>query len=347
MGVKLRTLVEPQPIGYNLLEGSVMAIDGPNIVYSLVSFRRKGSERSIILDRTQRPISHLYGIIDRINFLYSKKISPIFCFDGRVSPLKRKVTKDALNDYRFIKSEYANALKHNDTKKMKQIATSSEYFWPHLMEESKSLISALGIPVINSPGAAEAQCAELVRLRIATNCNSQDYDALLFGAPNVIRNFNKSARTYPSQLNLNSVLKRLKISYFQLIDLAILIGTDYNKKIQGIGPKTALKLIIKHKSLENIIASESNSHNFNNLPKNLIRSVRNTFIFPEVLRKFEDIAYNRPNTTKVLDLLCTEHYLNKKRVEKALKSICVQYRKTVETQKKEFKRKSSHQQTLW
>ena len=57
-------------------------------------------------------------------------------------------------------------------------------------------------------------------------------------------------------INLSDNLKKLKINQFQLIDLAILIGTDYFPGIKGIGPKTALKLLKKYGSLETVLQYE-------------------------------------------------------------------------------------------
>ncbi|MHA2123076.1 MAG: flap endonuclease-1, partial [Promethearchaeota archaeon] len=95
MGVKLQGIIARKKIDYQELASKIIVIDAPNIIMSLFNFSLKnddGSNQGLILDRTQRPISHLYGLLYRINFYYSKKIFPLFCFDGKPSELKRLIT---------------------------------------------------------------------------------------------------------------------------------------------------------------------------------------------------------------------------------------------------------------
>ena len=71
MGVKLQDLVNKVSIDFSKLAGKIIAIDAPNIVMSLFNFARKnpdGTPAGLILDRTQRPISHLYGLLYRTYF---------------------------------------------------------------------------------------------------------------------------------------------------------------------------------------------------------------------------------------------------------------------------------------
>ena len=85
MGVKLQNIIIRKNIEYQELAGKIIAVDAPNIIMGLFNFARKntdGTNVGLILDRTQRPISHLYGLLYRINHYYNKKIFPIFCFDG-------------------------------------------------------------------------------------------------------------------------------------------------------------------------------------------------------------------------------------------------------------------------
>lgn len=114
MGVKLQDLVCRKKIELSYLKGKIITIDAPNIIMGLlnVSFKNAGD---LIMDRTQRPISHLYGILYRIIFYYNKSILPIFCFDGRVFELKIVITKDQLNDFRYTFKRYQEAMKKTIT----------------------------------------------------------------------------------------------------------------------------------------------------------------------------------------------------------------------------------------
>ena len=197
MGVKLQDIVHRNKIEITKLAGRIIAVDAPNIIMGLFNFARKnpdGSHAGLILDRTQRPISHLYGLLYRTNFYYSKKIFPIFCFDGLDSELKKIKTKDRLNDFRFTQKLYNSAYQSGDRQLVRQIAMSREYLWPNIIKESKQLLGALGVPYLNAPASAESQCAQLVKDKIAHISNSQDFDSLLFGCPRIIQNLSKSLR---------------------------------------------------------------------------------------------------------------------------------------------------------
>ncbi|MFX1596204.1 MAG: hypothetical protein ACFFBK_09080 [Promethearchaeota archaeon] len=341
MGVKLQKIIIRKGIDFRNLAGKFIAIDAPNIIMSLFNFARKnpdGTYADLILDRTQRPISHLYGLVYRISFYYSKNIFPIFCFDGKVSDLKRIITKDQLNDFRFTQKWYEQAIKSGNVSLARQIALSKEYMWQNIMLESKKLLGALGIPYIESPGSAESQCAYLVRKKIADFSNSQDFDSLLFGCPYVIQNLSKSLRRkvqgkwmyekiQPLKIDLEKNLENLGITLFQLVDIGILIGTDYFPGISQIGPKKALILIRKHITVENIILKEQLNYNFRELTPTLIKEIRKIFLAPDVNENIENIYWNYPDKERVLNLLCQEHNLNSERMLTNLKKLEYNYRK--------------------
>lgn len=328
MGVKLQDLLIRNTIEFSKLVGKIIAIDAPNIIMSLFNFARKnpdGSQAGLILDRTQRPISHLYGLLYRTNFFYSKKIFPIFCFDGLDSDLKKLKTKDRLNDFLFTEKLYRFLLQSGNREKAKQIALSREYMWPNIIKESKQLLGVLGVPYINSPASAESQCAQLVKDKVAHYSNSQDFDSLLFGCPRTVQNLSKSRKrkvhgrwTYqkitPVQIDLKESLTGLKIDQFQLVDMAILIGNDYFQGVKNIGPKHAYKFLLNHKNLEKVIQEEKNNYNFTLLTSNIISKVRKIFLLPEVVDHYQNIRWNYPNEQKAYSLLCEEHHLNKERV---------------------------------
>jgi len=341
MGVKLQDIVLRNKIEITKLAGKVIAVDAPNIIMGLFNFARKntdGSYAGLILDRTQRPISHLYGLLYRINFYYSKKIFPVFCFDGLDSELKKIKTKDRLNDFRFTQKLYNSAYQSGDRQLVRQIAMSREYMWPNIIKESKELLGALGVPYLSSPASAESQCAQLVKDKIAHFSNSQDFDSLLFGCPKVIQNLSKSLRrkvqgkwryenVIPYSINLKESLTNLEIDQFQLVDMAILIGNDYFPGIKNIGPKHAFKFVKIYRNLDKVIEREKERYDFSSLTHEIMMKVRKIFLLPEVLTQYEDILWNMPSEHQILRLLCEEHYLNKERVQNNLSKLISNFEK--------------------
>jgi len=360
MGVKLQNIINREILGYSQLAGKVIAADAPNIVMALFNFTRKnpdGSPASLILDRTQRPISHLYGLLYRINFFYTKKIFPIFCFDGRDSELKRLITKDQLRDFRFTQKWYESALKSGNRKEAKEIALSKEYLWQNIIVESKQLLGTLGVPYIESPASAESQCAYLVKQGVVNHSNSQDFDSLLFGCPSLLQNLSKSLRrkvqgkwaynkVTPFHINLAKNLKRVEINQFQLVDMGLLIGTDYFPGIKGIGPKKALNLIKKHHQVESIMRGEREKYDFSQLTPEIIKKVRKIFLFPEVNSSVSNFYWNLPNKPSILSLLCESHHLNRERVERNVDKLILNYQKCKKYHQTLKKQPSSVQLTL-
>jgi flap endonuclease-1 len=127
-----------------------------------------------------------------------------------------------------------------------------------IIEESKELLKAMGIPFIQAIGEGEAEAVFLVKHKKANAVASQDYDALLFGAPFLVRNLTLSRKRktasgayveiHPELIEFQKLLNTLDINHEQLICIGILVGTDYNPGgIKGIGPKTALEIVKKYK----------------------------------------------------------------------------------------------------
>jgi len=339
MGVKLQELIIKDKIDYSTLERKIVAVDAPNIIMGLFTFAYKNksySQNELMTDSSQRVISHLYGLLFRINFYYSKKIFPIFCFDGRVPELKRIVTKDQLNDFKFTKNWYQQAIKSKNFDLARNIASSKEFLWPNIMEESKKLLNAIGVPYIDSPSSAEAQCAELVKRKVAHYSNSQDFDSLLFGCPKVLQNITKSLKrkvqnkwmyqkVTPISIDLDKNLKALNLSLFQLIDMSILIGTDFFPGITGIGLKKAFELVKTHENIETIIKKQNENYDFSHLSNDKINEIRQIFLFPEVLSEISFLRWDIPNPSKIIELTCEDHTLNKERVENNVSKLSKNY----------------------
>ena len=360
MGVKLQDLVIRNAIEFTKLAGKIIAVDAPNVIMSLFTFARKnpdGSQAGLILDRTQRPISHLYGLLYRIKFFYSKNIFPIFCFDGLDSDLKKLKTKDRLNDFLFTERLYRSLFQTGNRENAKQIALSHEYMWPNIIKESKQLLGALGVPYMSAPASAESQCAQLVKTKVAHYSNSQDFDSFLFGCPRVVQNISKSLKrkmqgrwTYqkitPVTIDLKENLKRLGIDQFHLVDMALLIGTDYFPGIKNIGPKHAYKFIKKHRFVENVIKEEKGNYDFSTLSSEVIASVRKIFLLPEVLMNCPNLSWNYPSEQHTLSLLCEDHHLNRERVETNLKKLATNYEKCHTFFSNKARNPSKKQETL-
>jgi len=204
-----------------------------------------------------------------------------------------------------------------------------------MIEEGKRLLVALGIPVIQAPSEGEALAAQMARDGLVWASASQDNDSLLYNCPRMIRNLSLSGRRRggrsskpitPELIDLDKNLRLLGITREQLIDIAILIGTDYNDSVTGIGPKTALKLVKNHGSLEAVESSFRTSKN----PKDKIKyeelqempydEIREIFLNPPQM-EVTSPEWSNPKVEEINKILCKEHDFSESRVQKSLERL--------------------------
>jgi len=153
---------------------------------------------------------------------------------------------------------------------------------------------------------------------------SQDYDAFLFGAPILVRNLALSGRrklprkdvyvdVVPEQLVLDVTLTALGLTRDQLVDVGILMGTDFNKGVHGVGPKKALALVKAHRSLEGALRELGASIED-------AERIREIFLRPEVADEYE-LAWREPDVEGATRMLVDEHDFSAERIEGALRKV--------------------------
>jgi flap endonuclease-1 len=158
---------------------------------------------------------------------------------------------------------------------------------------------------------------------LAFAVGSQDYDSILFGAKKLVRNLAISGKrkvpnrnTYidvePEILEHDKVLHETGLTHDQLVDVGILIGTDFNPGgFPGIGPKTAIKLIKENGRLEDVKKIESL------LPQVPYQEIRKIFLDPEV-PNIDKIEFGEANRENILDFLCVKKSFSADRVSSTL-----------------------------
>jgi len=327
MGVKLRDIIPPEAmerISLEALAGRAIALDAYNILYQFITIIR-GPDGRPLMDRRGRITSHLSGVFFRmINFM-KLGIKPIFVYDGRPPELKMKTVEKREERRAEAAKLYEMALAEGRIeeaqKYAKQAATLNEF----IVESSKRLLKLMGVPIVQAPSEGEAQAAYLVKRGDAYASGSQDFDSLLFGSPRLVRNLSIVGRrklpgrkeyveVEPEIIYLDKLLDSLGITREQLIDIGILVGTDYCEGVKGVGPKTALKLVKEYGSAEKALKA---------LGKSLERDpaeIRELFLKPSVTEEFE-VVWSEPDYDGIKSMLCYEHDFSENRVEKALSEL--------------------------
>jgi flap endonuclease-1 len=280
--------------------------------------------------------SHLLGLLMRTTRLMADYgVRPVFIFDGKPPPLKMR-TLQARRQYRDrARCEWEEAVKRGDYSGAWSKAVRMDSLNKAMQDDAKTLLELLGVPLVQAPEEGEAQAAYVARRGEVWAANSRDYDSVLFGAPRLVRYVTISGQEFlpstgssrpliPELIELHQLLDRLSITREQLVDLAILVGTDFNEGIKGIGPKTGLKLIKKHERLEN-------------LPKEYVdrlpiefREVRRIFLQPRVTDDYT-IKFDGLNEEGLTHFLCEERGFSRDRVDLAIKRMHVFYRQDKST----------------
>lgn len=253
MGVKFRDIVSTEHIKFEDLEGKTVALDAANIIYQFLSSIRQ-RDGTPLMDHNGRVTSHFSGILYRTTSLIERGIKPIYVFDGQSSHLK-KDTQAKRNEVK-VQSErrWKDALEEGRIEDARKFAVRSSRMSHDVVDGSKKLLTLMGIPYIQAPGEGEAQASYLVEKGDAWCVGSQDYDCLLFGAPRMVKNLTISGGLGKLELiELKKVLEELDITREQLVDLALLVGTDFNPGIKGIGAKKGLKLIKDHGNIYSVL----------------------------------------------------------------------------------------------
>ena len=293
MGVKLKDIVEPESISFKDLEGRTVSIDAFNTLFQFLSTIRQRDGRPLT-DENGNITSHLSGILYRNSSMIEKDIKPIYIFDGQAPELKSETQAKRREIRDEAEKIYKDALAKGDTEKARKFAMRSSKLSPEIIESSKKLLTLMGIPYIDAKGEGEAQAAYLVQNGDAYAVASQDYDCLLFGAKRVVRNLAVNSNLGNLEYyQLNKVLKELNVTREELVDMGILIGTDFCDGLKGVGAKTALKLAHKGQLKEKIAElQKQSSHDLD--------EVREIFLNHNVNTDYK-IKWEKPNKLKNLN----------------------------------------------
>jgi len=304
-----------------------LAVDANNMLYQFLSVIRL-PDGSPLKDSRGNITSHLTGLAFRTTRLIADYgILPVFVFDGKPPILKAGEIEKRDEIRKKYALEWREALEKRDYAKAFSKAVMTARLTRDLVDDAKLLLRLLGMPYNQAPGEAEAQCAYMAIKGDVWAANSRDYDSLLFGAPRLVRYVTISGKEFlpskgisrrlrPELIELAELLLHHGITREQLIDLAILIGTDFNSGIRGIGPKKALKLIRQYRSLDQLPKDLRSQ-----LPRNY-EEIREIFLQPSVTDNYH-LAYEDVNEEGLLRFLCEEHDFSQVRVEKLIERMRV------------------------
>ncbi|CAH1997017.1 unnamed protein product [Acanthoscelides obtectus] len=326
---KLLADVAPQAIKETELKnyfGRKVAIDASMCLYQfLIAVRTEGAQLATADGETT---SHLLGTFYRTIRLVENGLKPVYIFDGKPPVLKSGELTKRQGKREEAQKALEKATEAGDAAEMDKFNRRLVKVTKQHAQEAKKLLSLMGIPYIDAPCEAEAQCAAMViYIRVKAGkvfaTATEDMDALTFGSNVLLRRLTFSeARKMPVQeIHLDKVLDGLQLTQKEFIDLCILMGCDYTDSIRGIGPKRAIELVQKHKSIEGILqALDKDKYT---APENWeYEAARELFLNPEIAdpESFE-LKWGEPDEEAMVEFLCKEKQFSEDRVRNGCKKL--------------------------
>ncbi|KAF5739933.1 flap endonuclease 1-like isoform X5 [Tripterygium wilfordii] len=300
-----------------------IAIDASMSIYQfLIVVGRSGTE--MLTNEAGEVTSHLQGMFTRTIRLLEAGMKPIYVFDGQPPDLKKQELAKRYSKRADATEDLAAAVETGNKEDIEKFSKRTVKVTRQHNEDCKRLLKLMGVPVIEAPSEAEAQCAALCKLGKVYAVASEDMDSLTFGAPRFLRHLmDPSSRKVPvMEFEVAKILEELNLTMDQFIDLCILSGCDYCDSIRGIGGQTALKLIRQHGSIENIL--ENINKERYQIPTDWpYKEARRLFKEPVVVTDEEQLELNwsAPDEEGLITFLVNENGFNSDRVTKAVEKI--------------------------
>uniref|UniRef100_A0A0E0L549 Flap endonuclease 1 n=1 Tax=Oryza punctata TaxID=4537 RepID=A0A0E0L549_ORYPU len=282
--------------------GRRIAVDASMSIYQfLIVVGRTGMET--LTNEAGEVTSHLQGMFNRTIRLLEAGIKPVYS--------KRE---DATK-------ELTEAVEEGDKDAIEKFSKRTVKVTKQHNEECKRLLRLMGVPVVEAPCEAEAECAALCINDKVYAVASEDMDSLTFGAPRFLRHLmDPSSKKIPvMEFEVTKVLEELELTMDQFIDLCILSGCDYCDSIKGIGGQTALKLIRQHGSIESIL--ENINKDRYQIPEDWpYQEARRLFKEPNVTLDIPELKWNAPDEEGLVEFLVKENGFNQDRAIEKIKS---------------------------
>ena len=322
MGVPIGELLSKKELELENLNGRKVAIDAFNAIYQFLSTIRQ-RDGTPLMDSKGRITSHLSGLFYRTINLMEAGIKPAYVFDGKPPEFKKKELEKRAEAREEALEKWEMALARGELEEAKKYAQRASKVNEILIEDAKKLLELMGIPWVQAPSEGEAQAAHMASKGDVWASASQDYDSLLFGTPKLVRNLTITGRrklpgkdiyieVRPELILLEDVLKELKLTREKLIELAILVGTDYNPGgIKGLGPKKALE-IVKH-SKDPLLKYQKTSEID-------LYAIKEFFLNPPTTNDYK-LEWKLPNEDGIIKFLCDEHDFSEERVKNGLERL--------------------------
>ena len=140
--------------------GRKVAVDASMCLYQfLIAVRNEGAQLTSVDGETT---SHLMGIFYRTIRLVENGIKPVYVFDGKPPEMKSGELSKRSERREEAQKELDKATEAGDQANMDKFSRRLVKVTKQHVSEAKQLLTLMGIPFIEAPCEAEAQCAAMV-----------------------------------------------------------------------------------------------------------------------------------------------------------------------------------------
>jgi len=298
--------------------GRLLAIDASMCLYQfLIMIRENNSGTYNNLTNQEGQItSHIIGMLTRTLRLMEAGIKPVYVFDGKPPELKLGELQQRREKRQEATANLQSALESGDQEQILKSTKMTVKVTKEQNEQTKQLLRLMGVPVVDAPSEAEATCAALCRDGKVFAAATEDADCLTFGTKTLVRNLMaaESQKKQILEVSLERALEQLNISMDQFIDFCILCGCDYCDTIKGVGPSTAIRLIVQHGSLEKVLENTETDK----IPANFrYQSARDFFRECEAVDTSSvEFEFTDPDFDGLTKFLVEDYSFSKERVER-------------------------------
>ncbi|RBI61848.1 flap endonuclease-1 [halophilic archaeon] len=276
----LRQIAVLEEVAFDDLGGRLVAVDAHNWLYKYLTTTVKWTEDEVYTTEDGTEVANLVGVVQGLPKFFEHDLTPVFVFDGGVTDLKTEEIESRREQREKMEERLAEAREAGDEIEVARLDAHTQRLTPVIHETTRELFDLLDVPYVEAPAEGEAQAAHMARNGTVDYAGTEDYDALLLGAPLTLRKL--TSKGDPELMDFEATLDEHDITWEQLVDVAILIGTDFNEGIDGVGPKTALKEVKEHGDLWGVLeARDAHVENAD--------IIRNLFLDPDVT---DDVAFD-------------------------------------------------------
>ncbi|KYH26845.1 flap endonuclease 1 [Halalkalicoccus paucihalophilus] len=274
----LRDLAAIEPIRFEELSGSVVAIDAHNWLYRYLTTTVKWTASGIYTTEGGTEVANLMGIVQGLPKFFENDLVPVFVFDGVVTDLKEGEVSERRAAKERAAAKARAARDRGDGIEAARLEARTQRLTDAIQRTTRELLDLLDVPYVEAPAEGEAQAAHMAKAGDVDYAGTEDYDALLFGSPLTLRQL--TSKGDPECMDLEATLAAHDLTYEQLVDVGILCGTDFNEGVHGMGPKTAVKAIHEHGDLLSVLDSRDAAIGS-------VEAVRELFLDPDVTDDYE------------------------------------------------------------